>query len=95
MNRVVGRMEKPGILESVEQWRAMRLLRNLGAHEYDPSEAGRVRFINALAAVAPSLLGIAENARRYARGRLLRSPCGRARARPPNNATLLLRPRIS
>ncbi|MBK6744020.1 MAG: hypothetical protein IPG66_14010 [Hydrogenophilales bacterium] len=66
MNRVFARMEKIGILASAEQWRAMRVLRNLGAHEYDPNDAGRARFINALAADAPELCAIAARATRYA-----------------------------
>lgn len=66
MNRVFARMEKIGVLASAEQWRAMRVLRNLGAHEYDPSDAGRVRFINALAADAPTLIAIAGRAVEYA-----------------------------
>jgi hypothetical protein len=71
MNRVFARMEKIGILASAEQWRAMRVLRNLGAHEYDPSDAGRTRFINALAADAPELTAIAGRAVDYARRHLL------------------------
>ncbi len=67
MNRVFARMEKIGILASAEQWRAMRVLRNLGAHEYDPSDAGRTRFINALAADASELMAIAARAVDYAR----------------------------
>lgn len=66
MNRVFARMEKIGILANAEQWRAMRVLRNLGAHEYDPSDAGRARFINALAADAPELMGIAARTADYA-----------------------------
>lgn len=65
MNRVFARMEKLGILGSAEQWRAMWVLRNLGAHEYDPNDAGRARFINALAADAPELRAIAERAARH------------------------------
>jgi len=71
MNRVFARMEKIGILASAEQWRAMRVLRNLGAHEYDPSDAGRTRFINALAADAPELIAIAARAADYARQNIL------------------------
>ncbi len=71
MNRVFARMEKIGILASAELWRAMRVLRNLGAHEYDPSDAGRTRFINALAADAPELTTIAGRAVDYARRHLL------------------------
>ncbi|MCP5190896.1 MAG: hypothetical protein H6988_10960 [Pseudomonadales bacterium] len=71
MNRVFARMEKIDILTSADQWRAMRVLRNLGAHEYDPSDAGRARFINALAADAPELMAIANRAVEYVRRNLL------------------------
>jgi hypothetical protein len=67
MNRVFARMEKIGILADAERWRAMRVLRNLGAHEYDPNDGGRTRFINALAADAPELIAIAVQAVGYAR----------------------------
>lgn len=71
MNRVLARMEKLGILDSIDTWRAMRLLRNLGAHEYDIDDVGKTRFINALAADAPALLSIAEHATHYARSNQL------------------------
>ncbi|MBL8429631.1 MAG: hypothetical protein JNJ95_07055 [Dechloromonas sp.] len=71
MNRVLARMEKLGILDSVDFWRAMRLLRNLGAHEYDIDDVGKTGFINALAADAPALLTIAAHAGQYARTNLL------------------------
>lgn len=71
MNRVFARMEKLGILASAEQWRAMRVLRNLGAHEYDPSDGGRTRFINALAADAPELMAIAARSADYAKKKML------------------------
>lgn len=66
MNRVFARMEKIGILASADQWRTMRVLRNLGAHEYDPSDTGRARFINAVAADAPELMAIAARTADYA-----------------------------
>jgi len=71
MNRVLARMEKIGILDSVDTWRSMRLLRNLGAHEYDIDDVGKTRFINALAADAPALLTIAAHAKQYTRSNLL------------------------
>lgn len=71
MNRVFARMEKLGILASAEGWRAMRVLRTLGAHEYDTDDAGKTRFINALAADAPEMTAIAERARDYAQANLL------------------------
>ncbi len=71
MNRVFARMEKLGILTSAEGWRAMRVLRNLGAHEYDTDDTGKTRFVNALAADAPELIAIAERASRYAQANLL------------------------
>jgi hypothetical protein len=72
MNRVFARMEKLGILTSADGWRAMRVLRNLGAHEYDTDDTGKTRFVNALAADAPELIAIAERARGYAQATLLR-----------------------
>ena len=71
MNRVFMRMEKLGILANAEDWRAMRVLRNLGAHEYDPNDAGRTRFINALAADAPELMAIATRAVGYTKQNIL------------------------
>jgi hypothetical protein len=71
MNRVFSRMEKLGILAHAEQWRAMRVLRNLGAHEYDPNDIGRTRFINALAADTPELIAIAARAVAYTRRNIL------------------------
>lgn len=71
MNRVFARMEKIGILSNAEQWRAMRVLRNLGAHEYDPNDAGRVRFINALASDSPELTAIASRSIDYAKRQIL------------------------
>ena len=60
MARVLARMEKLELLPSVERWRAMRALRNLGAHEYAPDDAGRTRFVNAVAADVPEILAIAD-----------------------------------
>lgn len=66
MNRVFARMEKLGVLDNAEHWRGMRVLRNLGAHEYDLSDAKRTRFINALAFDAPTLIAITARVREYA-----------------------------
>lgn len=63
MNRVLLSMEKLGVLASAERWRTLRLLRNQGSHDYDPDDAGRTRFVNALAQAAPELIEIARATR--------------------------------
>lgn len=59
MNDVLSRLEKLGILDSADDWRALRSLRNLGAHDYDDDDAVKSEFINEIAAQSLKLNQIA------------------------------------
>jgi hypothetical protein len=70
MNEVLGHLEKIGILDSADDWRALRSLRNLGAHDYDEEDAGKSAFINEIAVQSAQLVGIAERVIIYCREKL-------------------------
>ena len=57
-------------LDSADDWRALRALCNIGAHDYDDDDVGKTRFINEIAAQSARLAGIAANAVRYSREKL-------------------------
>lgn len=70
MNDVLGRMEKIGILSSADEWRALRALRNLGAHDYDDNDAGKTEFVNESARQATILIEVAGRVASYCRDKL-------------------------
>ena len=60
MADTLNRMEKRGIIESVDQWRRFREIRNAFAHDYPEAEAIRVEAINQAWYAASVVLGIAQ-----------------------------------
>jgi len=70
MNDVLSRLEKIGVLDSADDWRALRALRNLGAHDYDDDDAGKTGFVNELAAQSAILVDIAGRVFAYCRAKL-------------------------
>ncbi|MFN3593275.1 MAG: hypothetical protein ACK4TK_01150 [Thiobacillaceae bacterium] len=67
MNAVLSRMEKLGLLDSADDWRALRALRNQAAHDDDLADDRKTAFINALAARTDMLLTTATRLELYAR----------------------------
>lgn len=59
MNDVLSRLEKVGVLDSADDWRALRMLRNLGAHDYDVNDLGKSAFVNEVAMRSGKLVRIA------------------------------------
>lgn len=70
MNDVLSRLEKIGMINSADDWRALRTLRNLGAHDYDDDDSGRAAFINEMAAQSEYLFRIAARVITYCREKL-------------------------
>jgi len=70
MNDVLSRLEKIGVLSSGDQWRALRALRKLVAHEYDADDAGKTALINEIALQSGVLIGTASKVSDYAREKL-------------------------
>ncbi len=67
MNAVLSRMEKLGLLDSADDWRALRALRNQAAHDYDLADDRKTAFVNALAARTDMLLTTASRMEHYAK----------------------------
>lgn len=59
--RVLAYFEKVAVLNSMEDWQAMRVLRNLAAHEYGTNYATIADHFNAVNDIIPSLYKIAGN----------------------------------
>lgn len=70
MNDVLSRLEKVGVLDSADDWRALRTLRNLGAHDYDVNDLGKSAFVNEVAKQAAKLDSIAGQVLVYCRDKL-------------------------
>lgn len=70
MNDVLSRLEKVGVLDSADDWRALRALRNLGAHDYDDADLGKSAFINEVATQSVKLDQIAGHVLAYCRDKL-------------------------
>lgn len=77
MNDVLSRLEKIGVLASGDDWRALRALRNLGAHDYDDDDRRKTGFINELCARSHLLTEAAAGTLRYCRGKLGLEPTDR------------------
>ena len=65
MADTLSRMEKRGILESVELWRKMREVRNTFSHDYPQSEAQRAEALNLAWKDARKLIQITKNIEAY------------------------------
>ncbi|WP_257285950.1 hypothetical protein [Endozoicomonas sp. SESOKO1] len=65
MADILNRIEKRGILDSADQWRQWREIRNAFAHDYPEAEAERVNALNMAWQNTPLLLQVAENVHRY------------------------------
>ena len=70
MNDFLSRLEKLAVLDSADDWRALRALRNLGAHDYDEDDQRKTDFINELAAQSAMLLKAVERVLAYCSGKL-------------------------
>lgn len=65
MADILNRIEKRGILNSTDEWRQWREIRNAFAHDYPEAELERVNALNMAWQNAPLLLQVAENIYRY------------------------------
>ncbi|MCS6786859.1 MAG: hypothetical protein NZ524_07505 [Thiobacillaceae bacterium] len=70
MNDVLSRMEKLGVLDSADDWRALRALRNQAAHDDDLDDGAKTAFVNTLAAKAEMLTQTAARLTDYAYAKL-------------------------
>ncbi len=68
--QVLSFMSKAGVVEDMETWRDLRLLRNIGAHEYDLDPARQAEYFSALAEAQPTLEIIADRLIAYCQARL-------------------------
>jgi len=75
MNDVLSRLEKVGVLDSADDWRGLRALRNLGAHDYDDDDSGKSEFINEIAAQSVTLDRVAGRVLAYCREKLNIQSC--------------------
>ncbi len=75
--RVLSFFEKMNVLPSIEDWQAMRALRNLAAHEYEIDYSEIADHFNTLRSLIPKLYSIASAFIDYCRDTLLiLSPSG-------------------
>jgi len=65
---VLNMMEKRGVIESPEQWRLLREVRNAFAHDYPESENERAAALNGAWQQSANLLSILTNLRQYLAG---------------------------
>lgn len=65
MADTLARMEKRHILDSTEEWRKMREIRNAFSHDYPESEKDRADALNAAWCCAPQLIEITCNIHSY------------------------------
>lgn len=65
MADTLNRMEKRSIIESADQWRRFREIRNAFAHDYPEADATRVQAINQAWHAASVVLGIAQQVYLY------------------------------
>lgn len=70
MNDVLACVEKVGVLASADDWRSLRALRNLGAHNYDDNDAAKTAFVNESARQAAVLIEVARRVAAYCREKL-------------------------
>jgi len=70
MNDVLARVEKIGVLASADDWRSLRALRNLGAHNYDDNDAAKTAFVNESARQAAILVEVASRVAAYCHEKL-------------------------
>jgi hypothetical protein len=64
------RMEKRGVIRSVEDWRRLRDARNLLTHEYPKLSEERAEALNTAFGEASGLIGTLDALRQYVRERL-------------------------
>lgn len=67
MNAVLSRMEKLGLLDSADDWRALRALRNQAPQDDDLADDRKTAFVNTLAARTDMLLNTATRLEYYAK----------------------------
>ena len=65
MADTLNRMEKRGIIKSVDHWRKLPEIRNAFAHDYPEAESDRAEAINLAWRSASDLLDVAENTYNY------------------------------
>jgi len=65
--QVLSYMAKRGIVENEAKWKSLRMLRNLGAHEYDLDPLRQAEYFNTLLKELPVLEEIAERLIEYCR----------------------------
>lgn len=65
MAETLSKMEKYGVLSSVDEWRLMREIRNSFSHDYPDAEQERALTLNRVWQTAPALLQVVLAAEQY------------------------------
>lgn len=65
MADTLSKMEKYGVLSSVDEWRLMREIRNGFSHDYPHAEQERAMTLNRAWSTAPALLAVVEAINNY------------------------------
>ena len=68
--KVLSSMSKQGIVDDISGWQNLRLLRNIGAHEYDTDPVRQAEYLTTLAEALPTLESIADRLCEYCRREL-------------------------
>ncbi len=63
--QVLSFMEKVGVIEARSQWQNLRLLRNIGAHEYDIDPVAQAQYFEAITQSIPMLKHMANRLMTY------------------------------
>lgn len=58
-------MHKVGVIDDIDGWHTLRLLRNIGTHEYDTDPLRQAEYFVALAKAIPTLERIADQLTAY------------------------------
>lgn len=58
-------MHKVGVIDDIDGWQTLRLLRNIGTHEYDTDPLRQAEYFVALAKAIPTLERIADQLTAY------------------------------
>ncbi len=69
--QVLSFMSKLGVVDDVDAWQNLRLLRNIGAHEYNTSPVHQAEYFSTLAAAVPMLEKIADRLVTFCKQELL------------------------
>ncbi|MES9901634.1 MAG: hypothetical protein ABW168_02995 [Sedimenticola sp.] len=68
--KVLSFMSKCGVIEDVEAWKSLRMLRNIGAHEYDIDPIRQADYFASLMQELPGMEAIADSLIKFCKDQL-------------------------